>query len=270
MENHHVWWENSLEMAIFNSKLLNYQRVPQKRSVVSHVSPMVLLFKVNLRGPVTNVPASRQQTGVPQHLCGLHLGQGQSAGKTCYFIYFKRRTINFLSKYHHSRIFAGKNPTEAILWGVQTSLKPTEKHPDMRCFCLPHHRTAAGLLAGPRGLLHGAPAPGCWDGTCDILGVPETGDISQNGCFLWEIWWLYEWPLDFGGYPVFKQTPFVRLRLGMSSHVHRICLVERKDGTKEMFQRTCCRWVCRAKRTFPTIFINNIESVCSTTWPDME
>ena len=52
------------------------------------------------------------------------------------------------------------------------------------------------------------------------------------------------------GYPVFRQTPFVCMRLGMFSHVHRICLVERKDGTTEMFQRTCCRWFCRAKRTF--------------------
>lgn len=52
------------------------------------------------------------------------------------------------------------------------------------------------------------------------------------------------------GYPVFRQNPVVRLCLGMFSHVHRICLVERKDGTTEMFQRTCCRWFCRAKRTF--------------------
>ena len=93
--------------------------------------------------------------------------------------------------------FLQGNPTESILWGVQHhwNLPKTSRHEMFLPGAPPHGGRSAGRAARI------APwCPSSWMLRWDMwyLGVPETGGISQNCCFLREIWWLYEWPLDFG------------------------------------------------------------------------
>jgi hypothetical protein len=145
-------------------------------------------------GPTRNkCPASRQQTGVPQHLCGLHLGKGKSAGKTCYL---KRRTIFSFKISSYSDFCREIQPNRSF--GVckhHWNLPKTSRHEMFLPGAPPHGGRSAGRAARI------APwCPSSWMLRWDMwyLGVPETGGISQNCCFLREIWWLYEWPLDFG------------------------------------------------------------------------
>ena len=93
--------------------------------------------------------------------------------------------------------FLQGNPTESILWGVQTSLKPTEN--------IPTWDVSAWRTTARRQV--------CWQGRADCSMVPQLLDVEMGHVisgrawnwgyipkllFLREIWWLYEWPLDFG------------------------------------------------------------------------
>ena len=88
------------------------------------------------------------------------------------------------------------------------------------------------------------------------------GYIPKWLVYLWEIWWLYPKMVFFYGkyddcmsdhwilgYPVFRQNPFVCLCSCFPMSIEYVWSNGRM-GTTEMFQRTCCRWLCRAKRTF--------------------
>ena len=77
-------------------------------------------------GPTRNkFPASRQQTGVPQHLCGLHLGKGKIGRQD---VLFEEKNHIFFQNIIIFGFLQG-NPTESILLGcaniIETENIPT-------------------------------------------------------------------------------------------------------------------------------------------------
>ena len=126
-----------------------------------------------LGAPPSIFMASRQQTSVPQHLCGLHWRTEGEIGRPYFLMFFSKRIKKPHVKYHTEGFLQG-NPTESIhqsfFWCgniIETYLKHSKKHE------MPGAPQHGGKSAGRVARI--APwCPSSWDGTCDIW-------VSENG-----------------------------------------------------------------------------------------